>query len=295
MPVRRAARWRRAPTGPCLTVWRHLYCFLGTPLVPPAGAAETLAAVVDAVREGRAGGLLGFDLVGSDGPVAAALNEAAAGGGRALIPYERFERAAAGREAGTGLAVNRKHEREISRMGRRLGEHLGDAVEMRDRSGDDDSVERFLELEASGWKGNGRTALASSPEHRELFREVCRGFSEAGRLQLLSLEASGRPVAMLCSLRAGDTLFLFKTSYDETLARFSPGVQLLTASLQNLEQNDDGLRLMDSCAEPNNAMINRLWGGRVALSSYGLPAPGLRGRTAATAVRTAARLSGRAG
>jgi hypothetical protein len=35
--------------------------------------------------------------------------------------------------------------------------------------------------------------------------------------------------------------------------------------------------LMDSCASPNNAMINRLWPDRRAVATWALPATGPRG------------------
>ena len=82
---------------------------------------------------------------------------------------------------------------------------------------------------------------------------------------MLELRAGGRLVAMKCNLLAPPGAFAFKIAFDEEFSRFSPGVQL---ELENIEFFHRGeLEWMDSCADPNNAMINRLWGERRQLQS----------------------------
>lgn len=292
LPVRHAWRWRRALTGPTLTVWRHLYCFLGTPLLDPTEPQNTMETLVEAVTEQLPGNLLGLDLVRADGPVLVALQHAIEARGGATIPYETVERAAAHRDDPHKLQINRKHQREVARLGRRLADHLGGEVTVRDRGGEQVAIDQFLDLERSGWKGEAGSALASNQAHQEMFREICRGFATAGRLRMLSLEVDGAVIAMLCNLKAGATLFMFKTAYDEELARFSPGIQLLVASLRSFD-HDPGLQTMDSCAEPTNQMINRLWSGRLPLTATAIPASGIGGRGAGLMVKATSRLTGR--
>jgi hypothetical protein len=294
-PIHARRRWRRAPTGRCWATWRHLYSFLGTPLVDRDDPEGAIGALVDWVSDRQAAGLLGLDLVDAEGPVLAAVRAAVEKRGLHLITYEAFERAASRLDdAGGLLAINRKHEREVERLGRRMAESLDSAARIHQRGDDPQAVEGFLELEASGWKGREGTALGSSPEHREFFSEMCRGFREHDRLRMLSYEAAGTPVAMLCNLKAGGALYMFKICFDERLARFSPGIQLIVASLSSLDSEPD-VEMIDSCAEPTNQTINRLWAGRRRLTAVAIPAPGTRGRWAGTAVRVAARLRGRGG
>jgi CelD/BcsL family acetyltransferase involved in cellulose biosynthesis len=92
---------------------------------------------------------------------------------------------------------------------------------------------------------------------------------------------------MQCNLRAGDGIQCMKVAYDEELAAHSPGMQLEVASLELFEQ-DRRAAWMDSCAAPDNELINRLWPERTTIRTLILPT-GLVGRTSARA--TAAALS----
>jgi hypothetical protein len=103
--------------------------------------------------------------------------------------------------------------------------------------------------------------LAAIAGHGEMFRRICHAFGELGRLELFTLEGGGQTLAAKCNLVAGDAVFCFKIAFDETWARFSPGVQLELANIAFFHGNPE-LKWMDSCAEPTNEMINRLWPDR---------------------------------
>jgi CelD/BcsL family acetyltransferase involved in cellulose biosynthesis len=286
MPVVKRWRWRRAPV-PGLCAWRHIYSYLGTPLMAPGSEAQSAEALLDWLRPPACSTFLGVDLLHRDGPVYAALAGAAKAQRRSFVAYEEIERASMETHDGVGtLAINRKHQREAARTRRRLEEKLGTPVATRDRAGEPEAVEAFLELEASGWKGQEGTAFATIG-HGDFLRQICSAFHRLGRLQLLSFETEGRAIAMQCGLRGGDTLFLFKIAFDEELAQFSPGIQLQVDNLE-LFNEDESLELMDSCALPGNAMINRLWADRRRLSAMAMAADGARGRAAAAGIRAAA-------
>jgi CelD/BcsL family acetyltransferase involved in cellulose biosynthesis len=286
IPVVKRWRWRRAPV-PGLVAWRHIYSYLGTPLMAAGSERRSADALLDWLRPPACSSFLGVDLLHRDGPVYAALAAAAEAHERGLVAYEEIERASMEAHDGVGsLAINRKHQREAARMRRRLADELGTPVATRDRAGEPEAVEAFLALEASGWKGQEGTAIATIG-HGDFLREVCSAFHRVGRLQLISFETEGRAIAMGCSLRGGDTLFLFKIAFDEELAQYSPGIQLQVDNLE-LFNEDESLQLMDSCALPGNAMINRLWADRRRLSAVAIPAGGVRGQAVAAAVRALA-------
>ena len=144
------------------------------------------------------------------------------------------------------------------------------------RAGDPEAVERFLRLEADGWKGREGTAMLDLPGHADFFREVCERFAALGRLQLYELRAGERTVAMKVNLLAPPGLFMFKIAHDEELGKFSPGVHLELENVERFLETD--LKWMDSCADPHNQMINRLWPDRRQLTSIVLARGGLRGR-----------------
>lgn len=270
VPVARAGRRWRVPAR---EAWTHDHAFLGTPLLDgerPEAAARALLRV--AARDRRATVLV-LPQARADGPVAAELRRAAARRGARVLEVDRQERAALDRRPEedylqTTLKPHRR--RELQRLGRRLEAELGE-LEVADRAGDPAAVERFLALEASGWKGREATALAADAGHAAFFRELCARYAAAGRLQLLELRAGGRPVAMKCNLLAADGIFCFKIAFDEELAAFSPGVQLEVRMI-GLFHGHTSAAWMDSCAHPRNGMINRLWGDRRAICTLVLPA-----------------------
>jgi CelD/BcsL family acetyltransferase involved in cellulose biosynthesis len=182
--------------------------------------------------------------------------------------------------------LSSKHRRELRRQRRKLGEALEAEPELVDRAGQDAAYDDFIALEACGRRAAEQTVLAADPGHAAFFREMCRGFAEQGRLQLFELQAGDRTVAAKCNLLAGNGLFCLKIAYDERWSSMSPGILL---ELDTLEVFHDATEaeFIDSCADPNNAMINRLWPDRRELATYTLPAGGLRGRAVRPALSAA--------
>jgi CelD/BcsL family acetyltransferase involved in cellulose biosynthesis len=296
LPVQLATRWKRLPVT-ALVGWRHLYCFLGTPLVAPDEPAAALARLLDRALDNRPRPrMVALEWLRADGPVAEALGAALDERPNAAVRLASFERAALVRRPDAGYldGMLRPHRRrELHRLRRRLAEEMGAPLELLDRSDDPAAVDTFVALEASGWKGRGGTAFASRPQHADLFRELCRGFREAGRLQLLALTAGDRPVALKCNLLAGDEVFCFKIAYDESLARFSPGVQLEQRMVDVFHEDMTQAR-MDSCADPGNDMINRLWPDRRPLESWAIPAGGAAGWASMRGIEAALQIHNRA-
>lgn len=289
LPVHRARRWRRIPL-PGLVTWRNLYCFLGTPLMR-IDAAEEVAELL--LREGskHGGTFLGLDLLATDGPVGAAVERAEDELGLRPIEFWGFERATLERRPEqTYLALSAKHRRNFGRLRRRLEESLSSPLELRDRSLDPAGWQEFLDVEASGWKGGDGTGTAMATiGHGEFFLEVCRRLAPRGMLQLVAAEVGGRTAAMLCSLVAGETSFTFKIASAADLLEYSPGVQVEILYLDFFHENGR-LRAADSCAEPGNQMINRLWPDRRRIEIRAIPRPGPMRLAAASMLQGAASL-----
>lgn len=270
VPVARAGRRWHVPAR---SAWHHDHSFLGTPLLdgerPEAAAAGLLRA---AARDPRAS-LLVLALMRADGPVASVLEDAARRRSARVLRVDHAERAALLRrpeEDYLQTTLRPHHRRELQRLGRRLDAAMG-GLEVEDRAGDPAAVERFLDLEASGWKGREGTALACHPGHASFFRAMCEAYADQGRLHLLELRAGGQVVAMKCNLRAGAGIFCFKIAFDEQRDAYSPGVQLEARMIATFHGQTDAA-WMDSCAHPENGMINRLWGDRRAVCTMALPA-----------------------
>lgn len=271
LPLVRARRYGRLRL-PCLAPWRPDRAFLATPLVdrdrvePATGA---LAAFVAAERRAAAVVLAPVDPAGV---VGAALGRALTEAGCRVAVHAEFERAALHRRpeptyVSEGLTSKRR--KELRRLRRALEREVGE-IAVEDLSGDAEASEAFLELERRGWKGEAGTAMGSTPTEAEFFRVICRSLSPSGALQLLALRAGERVAAMQCNLVEGDTLFGFKVAYEPELARFAPGV-LLEIDAVDLFHERSELAFADSCAAPDNELMNRLWPDRRRLQHLVLP------------------------
>jgi hypothetical protein len=290
LPICRPRRWHRVPV-PGMAAWRHKYCFCGTPLVRGDRIESAAGEMMRELMGQRSATFVGFDLLTDEGPVGGALRAASGdeGGGELLLDVH--ERAAVRRRSTAHDHPNlkAKHRRELARKRRRLEDHLGAALETVDRAQDCDAVDEFLELEASGWKGRSRTALSSVELDARFFRTVCRSFRELGRLHLLSLEAKGEPVAMACNLRAGEGIFCLKIAFDERWRRYSPGAQLMLDHVSWFHRESDAT-WMDSCVEPHNEIVPRLWPDRRRVITLALLARSPAGHLARTAITAGVRL-----
>ena len=86
------------------------------------------------------------------------------------------------------------------------------------------AFDRFVALEASGWKGGQGTALAQTPEMCAQLRDYLGASAGA---QVRSLHIGGRLAGSQICVTIGDTLFLMRVAYDEQLADLSPGNVLM--------------------------------------------------------------------
>ncbi|MBA5778552.1 GNAT family N-acetyltransferase [Stappia sp. F7233] len=251
---------------------------LGTPLLAPgalAGApADALAGALALLVEAAAGHfrkkIVVFPYLRTDDAVAASLSEAAGARGWHLAfddPQVRAGHAAgeAGRAQFESVAKGRL--KELGRQFRRLS----DLAETRFAGTSDpaelpQAFERFLHLEAKGWKGGRGSALSSSAQTAAFARAFVAAAAARGALRIDELIHAGQPVAMLVSIRDGARLFAWKTAYDEAFARFSPGAQLareaMRLTLAEEPATEDG-RDGDSLAIPGHPMISPLWRGAV--------------------------------
>ena len=123
----------------------------------------------------------------------------------------------------------------------------------------------LLALEASGWKGKRGTAMAKKPEVKAAFLEACQLLNAAGKLRFWKLAVDGKPIAATYAIVEGDRAWLHKIAYDETYAKYSPGVLLILHATEQLFA-ESGISLVDSCAIPGHPMIEHLWRDRIEMA-----------------------------
>lgn len=251
-----------------LPIRRAAACYgtLSTPLVDPDRPAETLAAMLRQAGEvGLHGVLLPF--LHEGGPVAAALAET----GLPTIRLGGHERAFL-RSPLRGAEFMRatlepRRRKEADRQRRRLADEGGLAFAVLTSGPEvEAALGRFLDLENAGWKGRAGTALKVAPGAAAFFGDVSAAGARDGSFRLATLSLDGRMIAGGLVAVAGRRAFYLKTTYDETYARFSPGLLLtldLTAHLLDDPEIDDA----DSIAIADHPMIDRVWTERFSVVS----------------------------
>ncbi len=271
-------RTRLGWIAPAVRLWSHPYGPLGLPLIASDSVDDAIATLVEGLAPHDAGTSLIVPDLPLDGPVADALSRLAETAGRPTVVLGGHVRAVLDRPAGgavdlrSGLPTRRR--KEYARQMRRLGElgrvTIETAVEpehVRSR------FEEFVVIEAAGWKGRGGTALASESAIAEFARAAVSNRADAGAARIHSIRIDDRPIAVLVSLLSGTTAFTWKIAYDETYARFSPGVQLMMEAAKSL-LSDPSVARIDSCAAADHPMVDRVWPGRMAIGTLVIGPPG---------------------
>ena len=264
-PLQRRRHYRRMPV-PMLCLWRHVHCFLCTPLVRASRARECLAAFLAWLERDSPAPMIEWGWIAADGPFHHALARALDEAGRPVFEAERHTRGLLRRRSSADAylaeALAGSSRKELRRQERRLAE-LGELrYDARPAADAPRWIEQFLALEASGWKGERGSALGSSPAALDFFRSAAGEGARRGRLEMLGLLVSGRPIALKCNFVAqGGGAFAFKIAYDEAFRRYSPGMLLELENIRRFHaaSGAGAAEWMDSCADPDHFMVNRLW------------------------------------
>lgn len=271
-PLIREPSYKGLPL-PTLRTWHHLYSYLGTPLVRASHSTKTLDAFLDWLLSSGASLFMWCQIV-SDNGFRHALTDALLRRQLPSFEDERITRALfrPAKDADTFIAraVGGKKQKELRRQLRRLNEV--EAVTFARSTDVERWIELYLELEARGWKGGGGTALRDEPHASAFFHALLRGAHARGQLDLWTMTQASRPlpIAMKCNLRSGDGAIAFKITYDEELAKFSPGVLLEMEHIAWM--HDPGSpSWIDSGAAASHPMINGLWRDRIGLEKLVIP------------------------
>ena len=250
-----------------LSLWKHKYCYLCTPLIRAECANETLEAFFEWLDSGDHGcALMEFKFIAGDGPFYHLLTDLLYKMAKPTFISESYTRALFRRAADPGAylcsALSGKRQRDLKRQSKQLSE-LGQ-IEYAALASDNDItawIEEFLNLEAASWKGKENYALVSRAADREYFETIATEAFQRGQLMMLTLRLDDRPIAGKCNFLAGRGSFAFKIAYDETYSRYSPG-KLLEVENIRLAHDNPQLEWMDSCADPVHVMLDLIWTSR---------------------------------
>lgn len=239
----------------------HMYCSLGVPLVDRDNASGVLQHFFSACRR-RGAALVEFLMIPSGGPFHQALVDVLHQQRLTSRIETRYLRAlyrvTASPAGFLTQALSGRTRKHVRRQRERLAEK--GVVAFSTLEGADDPqawLRDFLELEARGWKGQAKTAIASSAAHLQFFTEAGTRGLERNAMFGAALRLDGRMIAGRISFRSSEGSYLFKIAYDEQLAAFSPGTLL---ELQTIEHGlPEGVEWTDSCTAATNKAYRSLW------------------------------------
>jgi len=255
---------------PVLAGLTHPYGPLGVPLVDRDAAGLVIAAWLEHVAGDPAlPGFLLLPFLPADGAVATVLDAVVR---RAQMPTADFNRRRRALLAPSGerslyleQAIGARRQKELRRQWRRLSETgavlLTAATEPPAVAA---ALGDFLALEAGGWKGRAGTATADRDDLHRFLRTAVGELAAEGKVSIIRILVDGRAIAAAITLRSGRCAWFWKIAYDESFARFSPGVMLTVALTKELLE-DAAIERADSCATEDHPMIDRLWRERLPL------------------------------
>ena len=112
----------------------------------------------------------------------------------------------------------------LAKQHRRL-EETGTDINLlvtRDSRGVAECLREYGRLEEAGWKGNSGTAVGAQNQQGRFYREIFENFCQRGEGVIYRFDLNGRTVASDLCLERGKMMIVLKTTYDETLKKFSP-------------------------------------------------------------------------
>jgi hypothetical protein len=254
------------PLGvPVMRTWSSPFGPIGTPLVDhddPIGVVEDFFGMLSRPHL-KLPKVFVLPDMRLDGPLASVLATVAETRGLTMVTTGKADRpvleSTLDGEAYLKTSLRAHHHREFRRLKRRLGD-LGKLEHIVARGPDEirHAIESFLTLEAAGWKGRERTAMAIDRYRAAFAREAVHRLAEHDMCRIHSLTLDGRTIACLVVFVEAGVAYTWKTAYDETLATYSPGT-LLMIEVTKQHLDDPNVMMTDSCAVPDHPVMSRLW------------------------------------
>jgi CelD/BcsL family acetyltransferase involved in cellulose biosynthesis len=134
------------------------------------------------------------------------------------------------------LAGTRPKFRSHLRRSKRQLEEQGTLACKHFDAADPEALQKFYDLEASGWKGEEGTAIQCNLPTRQFYDLVAQAAARDGYLSLDFLELNGRPIAAHFGFNLRGRYFLAKAGYDESYRRQGPGQLLVHEILSETPQ-----------------------------------------------------------
>ncbi len=256
-----------------IRTWANPFGPLGTPLVDAEDAAETIDNLFDvlALRETKLPSVLVLPDIRLTGRFAQLAKAVAIARDLPVATTDTFRRpmleSFLDGESYLKQSVSAHHVREMRRQWRNL-EKLGTLTYNVARQPEEVRLrmEEFLALEAKGWKGKKRSALINDRYRAAFAREAITNLAEIDAVRIHTIDLDGRAIASIIVFLMAGEAYTWKTAYDESFGRHSPG-KLLIMRLTDWHLDDANILRTDSCAIPDHPIMSRMWEQREEMGS----------------------------
>ena len=155
--------------------------------------------------------------------------------------------------------VSKRTRKSISRNRRKLDE-CGEVTWSLIRGSDIDeiNIDRFIEIEDSGWKKEKGTSIAANPEQAGFLREMMNGFCANNQVFICELGINGKIACSTINLLCGQTMFAFKIGRLSEYDSFGVGIITEYCLMEKVGELLPEIGYMDSGSQPGS-YIESLW------------------------------------
>jgi CelD/BcsL family acetyltransferase involved in cellulose biosynthesis len=134
-------------------------------------------------------------------------------------PWDRYAARLSASHTARLARLRRKAERDFGRV-------VIEAAAL-DPADVEPALERFVALEATGWKAREGSALGQQRQLFDFYRRYGRRAAAAGTFRVSTLMFGSNAAAMEIVVDAFNRRWQLKIAYDEGVARYAPGLQLV--------------------------------------------------------------------
>jgi CelD/BcsL family acetyltransferase involved in cellulose biosynthesis len=127
--------------------------------------------------------------------------------------------------------ISGRFRKDLRRVMKKLAAH-GPVDLRRVEKASPEALQRFYDLERSGWKGREGSAIACNEGTRQFYDEVARNAERFGYLSLYFLEIGSCALAGHLGFTYRGRYFCPKVAYDENYKTFGPGQLLMSGVLR---------------------------------------------------------------
>jgi CelD/BcsL family acetyltransferase involved in cellulose biosynthesis len=236
------------------------YAFLSSPVIDPAFVEEVIPAFFAAMEQNpslpKVLSIRSFD---AECPSYPAILKLLAG--RGIVPLVLAEHARPFVTREFGIKRSGSTRKKLRQDWNRLSA-LGAVEVLNERTpeGAGAAFETFLALEKASWKGAQGTALLSDPADAAFVRNLLQHLAARQSASVALLRVNGEAVAAQVLMYCGATAYTWKTAFDASYAKYSPGTLLIDRVTDELFAGSD-VYAINSCAAETSFMA-QLWAGR---------------------------------